>query len=127
MIASAANPEALRGPQFDCAWSDEPAKWRYCREAWDMLQFCLRLGDDPRILDIGCGNGAQTLCLAATLGGRITAVDNHQPYLDELERRLGMALQTRNLALTFHPATLESDDALQQLEQLLDAIEKVPG
>ncbi|MBK0397695.1 glycoside hydrolase TIM-barrel-like domain-containing protein [Limibaculum sp. M0105] len=23
MIASAANPEALRGPQFDCAWSDE--------------------------------------------------------------------------------------------------------
>jgi phage terminase large subunit-like protein len=48
MIASAANPEALRGPQFDCAWSDELAKWRYCREAWDMLQFCLRLGDDPR-------------------------------------------------------------------------------
>lgn len=48
MIASAANPEALRGPQFDCAWSDELAKWRRCREAWDMLQFCLRLGDDPR-------------------------------------------------------------------------------
>ncbi|MEL6477574.1 MAG: terminase family protein [Pseudomonadota bacterium] len=47
-IYSAANPEALRGPQFDCAWSDELAKWRLCREAWDMLQFCLRLGDDPR-------------------------------------------------------------------------------
>ena len=47
-IYSAANPEALRGPQFDCAWSDELAKWRQCREAWDMLQFCLRLGDDPR-------------------------------------------------------------------------------
>lgn len=47
-LCSAANPEALRGPQFDCAWSDELAKWRRCREAWDMLQFCLRLGDDPR-------------------------------------------------------------------------------
>ena len=47
-IASAANPEALRGPQFDCAWSDELAKWKKCRDAWDMLQFCLRLGDDPR-------------------------------------------------------------------------------
>ncbi len=47
-IASAANPESLRGPQFDAAWSDELAKWRKCREAWDMLQFCLRLGDDPR-------------------------------------------------------------------------------
>ncbi|MEM7505511.1 MAG: terminase family protein [Pseudomonadota bacterium] len=47
-VLSAANPEALRGPQFDCAWSDELAKWKTCREAWDMLQFCLRLGDDPR-------------------------------------------------------------------------------
>lgn len=48
MLCSAANPEALRGPQFDCAWSDELAKWRTCREAWDMLQFGLRLGQDPR-------------------------------------------------------------------------------
>lgn len=47
-LCSAANPEALRGPQFDCAWSDELAKWRRCREAWEMLQFCLRLGDKPR-------------------------------------------------------------------------------
>jgi phage terminase large subunit-like protein len=48
MLLSAANPEALRGPQFDCAWSDELAKWKKCRDAWDMLQFCLRLGDRPR-------------------------------------------------------------------------------
>ena len=47
-IYSATNYEALRGPQFDGAWSDELAKWRYAREAWDMLQFTLRLGDDPR-------------------------------------------------------------------------------
>jgi ubiquinone/menaquinone biosynthesis C-methylase UbiE len=40
-----------------------------------------------RVLDIGCGNGAQTLRLAAELGGWVTAVDNHQPYLDELQRR----------------------------------------
>ncbi|GMG81226.1 terminase family protein [Paralimibaculum aggregatum] len=44
-LASASSPEALRGPQFDAAWSDELAKWRRCREAWDMLQFCLRLPD----------------------------------------------------------------------------------
>ncbi|MEM6488016.1 MAG: terminase family protein [Pseudomonadota bacterium] len=50
VIASAANPEALRGPQFDGAWSDELAKWRRCEEAWSMLQFCLRLGQDPRQL-----------------------------------------------------------------------------
>jgi len=41
----------------------------------------------PRILDIGCGPGRQTLFLAERTSGHITAVDNHQPYLDELLRR----------------------------------------
>ena len=45
------------------------------------------VGEGFRALDIGCGNGAQTLCLASELGCRVTAVDNHQPYLDELARR----------------------------------------
>ncbi|MFN3613833.1 MAG: DNA-packaging protein [Rubrimonas sp.] len=47
-LFSAADPESLRGPQFDCAWSDELAKWRRGQEAWDMLQFGLRLGERPR-------------------------------------------------------------------------------
>lgn len=39
----------------------------------------------PRILDLGCGPGAQTLDLARLLpDARITAVDLHQPYLDQL-------------------------------------------
>lgn len=41
-------PDQLRGPQFDTAWIDELAKYRYARETWDMLQFGLRLGSDPR-------------------------------------------------------------------------------
>ncbi|MDF1854898.1 terminase family protein [Pseudooceanicola sp.] len=48
-LFSAHDPESLRGPQFDCAWVDELAKWRRGREAWDMLQFALRLGDDPQV------------------------------------------------------------------------------
>ncbi|MFP7673373.1 DNA-packaging protein [Marivita sp. S0852] len=48
-VCSAHNPETLRGPQFDGAWVDELAKWRRAQEAWDMLQFTLRLGDDPRV------------------------------------------------------------------------------
>lgn len=46
---SAHEPEALRGPQFDGAWVDELAKWKKGDATWDMLQFALRLGDDPRV------------------------------------------------------------------------------
>jgi len=47
-IFSAHEPESLRGPQFDAVWADELAKWKKGQECWDMLQFALRLGDDPR-------------------------------------------------------------------------------
>ncbi len=47
-LFSAHEPDALRGPQFDAAWVDELAKWKKARAAWDMLQFALRLGDNPR-------------------------------------------------------------------------------
>jgi phage terminase large subunit-like protein len=42
--------EHLRGPQFDAAWIDELAKFRYPQEAWNQLMLGLRLGDDPRCI-----------------------------------------------------------------------------
>jgi len=48
-LYSADEPERLRGPQHDSAWCDELASWRY-PEAWDMLMFGLRLGNDPRVV-----------------------------------------------------------------------------
>ncbi|MBL4808146.1 MAG: DNA-packaging protein, partial [Rhodobacteraceae bacterium] len=47
-VFSASDPESLRGPQFDCAWVDGLAKWKRGQDTWDMLQFALRLGDNPR-------------------------------------------------------------------------------
>lgn len=52
------------------------------------------------VLDIGCGNGPQTIRLALDLDCTIVALDNHRPYLDELERKaeeMGVAekIQTR--------------------------------
>jgi phage terminase large subunit-like protein len=47
-LFNATEPDQLRGPQFDAAWIDELAKYRYARETWDMLQFGLRLGQHPR-------------------------------------------------------------------------------
>lgn len=46
---SAEAADGLRGPQFDAAWCDELAKWREPENAWDMLQFALRLGDRPQV------------------------------------------------------------------------------
>lgn len=37
------------------------------------------------ILDLGCGTGSQTVTLAGQLDCRITAVDNHWPFLNKLQ------------------------------------------
>lgn len=49
-LYSAENAEALRGPQFGAAWCDEIAKWGSASDAWDMLQFALRLGQRPQVV-----------------------------------------------------------------------------
>ncbi len=48
VLMSASEPDRFRGPQFAAAWCDEVAKWPGAEQAWDMLQFGLRLGADPR-------------------------------------------------------------------------------
>lgn len=42
------------------------------------------INDGIGALDIGCGTGASTLLLTRLYPGRITALDNHQPFLDKL-------------------------------------------
>lgn len=42
--------EKLRGPQFDGAWVDELAKFRFAQETWDQLRMALRLGQQPRVI-----------------------------------------------------------------------------
>ena len=63
------------------------------RQALDMLLSTRHnLADDSRsvklrVIAIGCGNGAQTIQLAKQIDGTILAVDNYQPYLNELQCR----------------------------------------
>lgn len=68
------------------------------------------------VLDIGCGPGSQTIDLASLLpSAHITAVDTHQPYLDELRRRARDAGFTSRIeakaadmgSLDFEPATFD--------------------
>ena len=54
------------------------------RKAFNFIKS--QLPSQPEILDIGCGKGVQTLELAHISKGRITAADNHQPFLDHLEK-----------------------------------------
>ncbi|MFD7444946.1 GNAT family N-acetyltransferase [Streptomyces sp. NPDC059909] len=55
----------------------------------------------PRVLDLGCGPGRAALLLAAEAGAEVTAVDLHEPFLDELRcaaeaRGLGDRIRTVN-------------------------------
>lgn len=64
-----------------------------------------------RILDIGCGNGPQTIQLAKHTPGTILATDNHQPFLDELDRRARAAGVRDKIRISLRDMhTLTADD-----------------
>jgi ubiquinone/menaquinone biosynthesis C-methylase UbiE len=51
------------------------------------LRLMPALSSGHRVLDIGCGTGAQTLDLARSTPARIVAVDNHEPFISRLTER----------------------------------------
>ncbi|MCW4045910.1 MAG: class I SAM-dependent methyltransferase [Candidatus Bathyarchaeota archaeon] len=82
------------------AWSD--ADWKVFFEVHSGLprenpgddettkkayQTLSNLPEHPHILDVGCGSGAQTVALAMLSHGQITALDVHQPFLENLKRK----------------------------------------
>lgn len=48
LLFSAEEPERLRGPQHMKLWTDELAAWKYPDEAWEQIEFGLRLGKKPQ-------------------------------------------------------------------------------
>jgi len=57
---------------------------QYTRKAFYMLPEIKQ----PRILDIGCGPGGQTMELARLTQGEVIGIDIHQPYLDQLTNKI---------------------------------------
>lgn len=52
------------------------------------------VGPETHVLDIGCGTGSHTRVLAQHSQAHIVAIDNHKPFVDELDRQartLGIA------------------------------------
>jgi SAM-dependent methyltransferase len=45
------------------------------------------LNKPKKVLDIGCGTGFQTVFMAINSNFQITAVDNYQPFVDELNKK----------------------------------------
>lgn len=64
------------------------------RRAFELMR---GLPDNPRILDVACGPGMQTLELARVSPGKIVALDMHQPFLDELARRAHVANESHRI------------------------------
>lgn len=46
------------------------------------------LPNTPDILDIGCGPGLQTLDISFAGNGKITAIDNHAPFISALNKKI---------------------------------------
>lgn len=70
---------------------------------------------EPRVLDLGCGSGAQTRILARRLGTRVLAIDNHRPLLERLEREAArdhLDVEARELSMVDMPFDEESFDLI---------------
>ena len=112
---SADEPDRLRGPQHDGAWAEELAVWRY-PEAWDMLMFGLRLGQEPRAVVTTTPKPVKLI--RDLLQGKATTVTRGTTY----ENRA-------NLARSFFEQIVAQYEGtrLGRQELLAELLEDVPG
>jgi ubiquinone/menaquinone biosynthesis C-methylase UbiE len=61
-----------------------PGNSQCTKRAFELIP---KLHTSPKILDVGCGTGFQTLDLARLSGGHITGLDNYKPFLEDLKKR----------------------------------------
>lgn len=47
----------------------------------------MNLPAEIHLLDVGCGSGVQTIQLAKLINGTVTAIDTHEPYLEQLKTK----------------------------------------
>ena len=95
MLYSAEEPDRLRGPQHEAAWCDELCSWAKPDETWDMLQFGLRLGENPRAFISTTPRALPLLKALLTMPEcittRATTFDNAanlaKPFIDTIAQR----------------------------------------
>jgi len=114
---SAEEPERLRGPQHDAAVCDELGAWSH-PETWDMLQFGLRLGGNPRCLVATTPRPTKLIRELLAREGRDVAVTRGSTY----ENRA-------NLAAGFFDQVIRKYEGTRLGRQELNAelLEDTPG
>jgi phage terminase large subunit-like protein len=107
---SAEEPERLRGPQHSCGWLDECGAWK-TPETFDMFQYGLRLGQDPKCL--------------------ITTTPKPRDWLRRIKAKLGTILvkgttyeNRDNLAPTFYSNIITQYEGTFQGRRELEAIDE---
>lgn len=125
-LYTADKPDRLRGPQHDTAWADELAAWRY-PEAWDMLMFGLRLGQDPKVVITTTPKPKRILreilqdpTTVITKGSTYDNVDNLAPAFMEtiIKKYEGTTLGQQEL----HAVLLEEDPSALWQRKMLDPL-----
>jgi ubiquinone/menaquinone biosynthesis C-methylase UbiE len=102
-MADHSDPQmALMFSFFESVVQKGPGSEASTRKALSMLG---DLPPMPRIVDFGCGAGVASLVLARATQGTITAVEIHQPFLNQLEA------QAAKEGLTERIRTVEADMA----------------
>jgi ubiquinone/menaquinone biosynthesis C-methylase UbiE len=92
------DPQAVFYAAFDGLERLAPGSDATTLRALERVQ---RIVEPRRILDIGCGSGAQTLVLARNTAAEIVAVDSHAPFLTALmdrARAAGVAARVQTCA-----------------------------
>lgn len=114
-LYSADKPDLLRGPQHHWAVVDELAAWRYA-EAWDQLQFGLRLGKRPRV--VVATTPRPTKIIKELVKARTTVVTRGSTYDN-----------AANLAPTFLTQIVSRYEGtrLGRQELMAEILEDVPG
>lgn len=86
---SSGDAERRREELFLKIHSDLPREGPGDRESTERAYASVgRMPASGRILDVGCGPGAQTIDLAKVTSASIVALDCHEPYLDQLRGRI---------------------------------------
>lgn len=114
MLTKSVEDNTMKMKYFFELFEELPRQGPGCREGTlRALSLLGKLPAQPRVLDVGCGSGLQTLILAKELKTTILAIDNHRPVLDRLTqnaRKESLKIETRELSMIDMPFEEKSFD-----------------